>query len=93
MAPSSLHASDSTVVAEPEPVLQDSLRYWEKQSATYNGVLGVCAVTSLISLSPLTLFNYLFPTGQEATALAYVLFTISAFVKLTRGSNVVTSPR
>ncbi|KAF8503420.1 DUF858-domain-containing protein [Russula emetica] len=41
MAPSSsLHSSDSTVVAEPEPVLQDSLRYWERQSATYNGVLG-----------------------------------------------------
>ena len=30
-----------------EPVLQDSLIYWEKQSATYNGVLGV----SVISLS------------------------------------------
>jgi hypothetical protein len=25
-----------------EPVLQDSLNYWEKQSATYDGVLGVC---------------------------------------------------
>lgn len=41
----SLHSSDPTAVAEPEPVLQDSLRYWERQSATYNGVLGVCAVT------------------------------------------------
>jgi hypothetical protein len=48
---STLHSSDSTVVAKPEPVLQGSLSYWERQSATYNGVLGVCAVTSLTDLS------------------------------------------
>jgi hypothetical protein len=93
MAPSSsLHSSDSTVVAEPGPVLQDSLRYWERQSATYNGVLGVCAVTSLISLSSLKLSSI--SNRQAATALVYALFSyLSAFVKLTRGSNVVTSPR
>ena len=41
MAPSSpLSTSDPPQVAEP--VVKDSLSYWEKQSATYNGVLGVC---------------------------------------------------
>ena len=41
-------ASSSSQVAEP--VLQDSLSYWEKQSATYNGVLGACDYPSHVSL-------------------------------------------
>ena len=41
-------ASSSSQVAEP--VLQDSLSYWEKQSATYNGVLGACDCSSHVSL-------------------------------------------
>jgi len=40
MAPSSsLSTSDPPQAAEP--VVKDSLSYWEKQSATYDGVLGV----------------------------------------------------
>jgi hypothetical protein len=40
MAPSSsLSTSDPPRAAEP--VVKDSLSYWEKQSATYDGVLGV----------------------------------------------------
>ena len=40
MAPSSsLSTSDPLQAAEP--VVKDSLSYWEKQSATYDGVLGV----------------------------------------------------
>jgi hypothetical protein len=38
-SPSSTTNSDSTPAEEP--VIQDSLAYWEKQSATYDGVLGV----------------------------------------------------
>ena len=93
MAPSSsLHSSDSIGVAEPEPVLQDSLGYWERQSATYNGVLGVCVVTSHIS--QLTEASIYLQPGQAAMALVYALFSISQrSVMLTGGSNVVTSPR
>jgi hypothetical protein len=49
MAPSSSEsqsASGSPQVAEP--VLTDSLSYWERQSATYNGVLGTCSWLSSI---------------------------------------------
>ena len=31
----------SEILQVQEPVIQDSLTYWEKQSATYDGVLGV----------------------------------------------------
>jgi hypothetical protein len=40
-------SSGSPQVAEP--VLQDSLSYWENQSATYDGVLGVCGRFSHVS--------------------------------------------
>jgi hypothetical protein len=47
----------------------------------------VCSYLSHISLSSLQ-------PGQAATGLVYALFSIpSAFVKLTCGSNAVTSPR
>lgn len=47
-----------------EPVLQDSLTYWEKQSATYNGVLGGYGSGSLPrveSLGSRKFLLYLFP--------------------------------
>ena len=78
MAPSSsLHPSDSIIVGEPEPVLQDSLKYWERQSATYNGVLGVCVLLPLTSLTQLTEASIYLQPRQAATALVYALFAIS----------------
>ena len=64
-------ASSSAQSQVAEPVLQDSLSYWEKQSATYNGVLGV--------------YDYLFHAAQlteslprqAATAMAYALLSMS----------------
>ena len=49
-----------------EPVLQDSLIYWEKQSATYNGVLGVSVIClwCLVAVSRCC---------QAVMALAYIL--------------------
>ena len=49
-----------------EPVLQVSLTYWEKQSATYNGVLGVSALclSCLVAVSR---------RWQAVMALAYIL--------------------
>jgi len=35
-----ISSSGSALVGVGEPVLKDSLRYWEKQSPTYDGVLG-----------------------------------------------------
>jgi hypothetical protein len=64
-----VHVLRSSPMAEP--VLQDSLTYWEKQSATYNGVLGV----SVVSLSSLVAVSR---RWQAVTALAYILSSPSS---------------
>ncbi len=82
-------ASSSVSTLVGEPVLNDSLTYWERQSATYNGVLGLCRYP----LSHLPAHqSFHIQLGQADTALVYALLS-QRFVKLTWGSYVVTSPR
>ena len=64
-------ASSSAQSQVAEPVLQDSLSYWEKQSATYNGVLGVCDCFSHVAQLTESL------PRQAATAMAYDLLSMS----------------
>ena len=67
-----------------EPVLHDSLSYWEKQKATYDGVLGVSACLSHVSPAHPKLS---FATGAGGYGSGVrSSFYILAIVKLTYGS-------
>ena len=68
-------ASSPSLPQVEEPVLQDSLSYWEKQKATYDGVLGVCGCLSHVSLAHQSFHHPFYPQpGQVVMALAYALF-------------------
>jgi hypothetical protein len=68
-----------------EPVLQDSLTYWEKQSATYNGVLGVSVILLVVSRRCLTLL-----AGGYGSGVHPIFSFILALLDVPR---LVTSPR